>query len=201
MNVLLVQGTWGDDDTWWRRSQVYPDGNGTFADAVVAAGHTLVNGRPFEWSTDLGGVGFGNRDLNTWKGAGRHLYDYCDPPRVGLGPIPNLCIIGHSHARQVIKYACSFGLAAETVLLVSGPIRKDVDRETTEARTHIGRLICYHGGAQDRMQWFGELFDGVVGVKRHDPEADDNRRIKSASHSTLLRDPAFYHLVLADIYP
>ena len=192
MNVLLVQGTWGDNDTWWR------PGGGSFADAVVGAGHTLIDdGRPFEWSTDLGGVGFGNRDLNTWRGAGRHLYDYCSPPRAPHASIPNLVIVAHSHGRQVVKFACHYGLSPARVILVSGPIRADVDRETSSARARIGELVCLNGGHRDRMQWFGELFDGHLGIRRKDPQADIHLTFSDASHGSLLRDPAQYVRVLA----
>jgi len=190
MNVMLVQGTWGDDDGWWRR------GRGSFADAVVEAGHTLINGRHFEWSTDLGGVGFGKRDLNVWRGAGRHLYDRCDPPLCPKARVTNLCLIGHSHARQVIKYACHFGLVADRVILVAGPVRRDVDADTPVARANMGRLVCLHGGQRDRMQWFGELFDGHWGIRRHDPDADLNQSFADATHSSLLVDPAQYARVL-----
>jgi hypothetical protein len=191
MNVLLVQGTWGDDDAWWQR------GNNSFADAVVAAGHTLIHSRAFEWSTDLGGVGFGNRDLNTWRGAGRHLYDYCDPPRCPAAKIEDLVIIAHSHGRQVVKFACAYGLTVARVILVSGPIRKDVDAETTVARKNIGELICLNGdGWGDRMQWFGGVFDGHLGARRKDPEADINLTFPGASHSSMLCNPAQYNRVI-----
>lgn len=196
-NVLLVQGTWGDDDRWWRRSD---EGN-TFADAVVAAGHHLIAppGRQYEWSTDLGGIMPGNRDLNVWRGAGRYLHDHLDPPLCPFGAIEDVTIIAHSHGRGPVKFACHEGLWVPTVIFVSGPIRKDVDREAAGARENIGRLICLNGGRKDRWQWIGTLFDGRFGIERQDPEADVWETYKDADHSSLLRDPKQFHRVLQHI--
>lgn len=192
MNVMLVQGTWSDDANWWKQ-----DVPGNFADAVKRAGHTLVNGRPFIWSTELAGVNpFSSADLRAWRGAGRHLWDRLAPPLCTGIKIPDLCIIAHSHGRQVVKYACHYGLTVDRVILVSGPIRKDVDRETPNARRNIGRLVCLHGGQKDRMQIYGGLFDGFVGRRRDDPDANVNESYADSGHSTFLNDPAQFIRVI-----
>src|SRR6185369_6232897 len=110
------------------------------------------NGRTFEWDCELGGVGVGQRDLNGWKFAGQHLYDYLDPPQAVGGSkvnFANLCIIAHSHGRQVVKYAHKAGLRSALVILMSGPIRKDVDAATQGWKKNTGRLICLNGGQRD----------------------------------------------------
>lgn len=193
MKVMLVQGTWSRDDEWWI------DKPGTFAEAVRKAGHTLINGRPFYWDTELGGIGFGNKDLWGWEAAGLHLWDRLDPPfpYVTGRPAPSdLCIIGHSHGRQPIKFATHLGLAAAKVILVSGPIRKDVDAATRNSRARIGKLITINGGKQDRWQWLGEVFDGHFGPTRTDPQADIHQTFPDADHSSFLTNPKQFNYVL-----
>jgi len=189
MNVLLAQGTWGDDDSWWMP-------NGSFYQAVKAEGHTILNGRPFNSHLALAGIGLGDGDLRVWRGAGNHLYDRLDPPLCPKAKPANLCIIAHSHARQQVKFACQAGLAVELVILVSGPIRKDVDRETPNARGRIGKLVCLHGGKGDYMQRLGGLFDGKIQWSREDPQADINEGFPDATHNSLLKDPTQFHRVL-----
>jgi hypothetical protein len=194
MKVMLVQGTWSRDDDWW------VDRPGTFAEAVRLAGHTLVNGRPFYWDTELGGIGFGNKDLWGWEAAGLHLWDRLDPPyckSAGCRIIPSdLCIIAHSHGRQAVKFACHLGLAAAKVIFVSGPVRKDVDEATPNARARIGQLVCINGGWRDRWQVRGALFDGFRGIIRRDPQADIHETFKDADHSSFLNDPKQFDYVL-----
>lgn len=200
MRVLLVQGTWGDDDHWWTLTE----GGTTFADAVVAAGHTLVGAdgaRRYVWSTELGGLGFGDSDLKGWRAAGRHLYDYYVPPLAPhcAPPVDDLVIVSHSHGRQVVRFALQNGLRAHTVIFVSGPVRKDVDRATPDAYAHVGHVIELNGGKADRMQWLGSLFDGHFGIRRTDKAASVHTTYKDAGHSDLLTNPAFYSRVLDHI--
>lgn len=192
--VILVQGTWGDDDQWWRASV-----DDSFAQAVIAAGHRLINGkRAFNWSGPLGGIGPGNSDLLGWRGAGNHLYDRVDPPEHPEDKPRKLVIIAHSHGRQVVKEALQAGLTADIIIFVSGPIRKDVDAETPLFRSRVRKFVCLHGGKRDYMQVLGQLFDGRVGWKREDPSAI-NESFPDAGHSDLLTNPAFYHRVLKHI--
>lgn len=194
---MLVQGTWGDNDQWW-----LPDTPGNFAAAVKAAGHRVINGRPFNWHGALGGVTpFTDRDLLVWRGAGSHLYDRLDPPGCPASKIPDLAIVAHSHGRQVVLEALQQGLVAQLVIFVSGPIRKDVDKETSDARGNIeGRFICLHGGKRDYMQILGGLFDSKVGWRREDPRAE-NEAFPDATHSSLLTDPAQFERVLKYLKP
>lgn len=193
MNVLLCQGTWGDDDLWWR-----PDAEGNFCAAVRTAGHTVINGRPFNSHLALGGIGFGDGDLRVWRGAGNHLYDRVDPPLCPASKPPKLVIVAHSHARQQVKFALQAGLTADVVIFVSGPIRKDVDRATPLARGRIGKLVCLHGGRRDIMQRLGGLFDFKLNWSREDPTAI-NEGFPDATHSSLLTDPKQFHRVIRHI--
>lgn len=192
MKVMLVQGTWSRDSDWWK------DKPGTFAEAVRLAGHTLINGRPFYWDTELGGIGFGNKDMWGWDAAGLHLWDRLNPPlceACWVDPA-ELCIISHSHGRQPVKFACHNGLKAAKVVMVSGPVRKDVDEATPRARRNIGKLVCINGGKRDRWQWLGEAFDGHRGIERTDPQADIHETFKDADHSSFLNNPKQFDYVL-----
>ena len=173
-----------------------PGVEGNFHAAVQAAGHTVLNGRPFNSHLALGGIGFGDGDLRVWRGAGNHLYDRLEPPLCPDVRVANLCIIAHSHARQQVKFACQAGLTADLVILVSGPIRKDVNRETLLARSRIGKLVCLHGGKRDIWQRLGGLFDFRLNWSRDDPDADINEGFSDANHSSLLTDPTQFHRVL-----
>lgn len=194
MKVMLVQGTWSRDADWW------VDKPGTFAEAVRLAGHTLINGRPFYWDTELGGIGFGGKDLWGWEAAGLHLWDRLDPPGCGKKACrvsaTDLCIIAHSHGRQIVKFATHLGLAAAKVILVSGPVRRDVDRATPMSRARIGELVCINGGLKDRWQICGSLFDGFRGIVRKDPQADIHRTYADADHSSFLTKPEQFDYVL-----
>jgi len=193
MNVMLVQGTWGWDDEWWRSAS-------PFALALTRAGHNIINGRPFIWDTELGGIGFGDDDLWGWDAAGRHLQDYLDPKDYpGHNQPENLCIVAHSHARQVVKFATHLGLKVGKVIYVSGPVRKDVDRLTTLSRANIGHITTLHGGKHDRMQVFGGLFDGHWGINRDDPQADVAYVYKEADHSSFFKNPAHFSFVIDHI--
>jgi hypothetical protein len=193
MKVMLVQGTWSFDAAWWKASS-------PFVQELTKRGHTVINGRPFVWDTELGGIGFGDKDLRGWQAAGLHLWDRLDPPTCASKscriPASDLCIIAHSHGRQVVKFACNAGLAAAKVIFVSGPVRKDVDEATLNARSHIGHLVCINGGRRDRFQWVGELFDGHRGIERKDPQADDWKQFPDADHSSPLNDPKQFDYVL-----
>ena len=192
MKVLLVQGTWGGDDPWWVPRV------GDFAKAVEAAGHEVINGRPFNWEGGLGGiVPFTSADLLIWKGAGRYLREYLDPRRALSPYVPEeTAIIAHSHGRQVVKYACHLGLRVQKVILVSGPVRHDVDERTFGARANMGSLVCINGGKRDRMQIFGGLFDGHWGIHRQDPEATIYEQFPDADHGSFLTDPRHFDYVL-----
>lgn len=191
--ALLVQGThgWGRDDNvqWWecrspfclflRRSDI----------------STLGGDRPFIWSTDLDGVGFfhrkGRRHIN-WESAGYNLHSYLRPPLSShfddYVPLADRNLIAHSHALQVVAYACANGLKINRLVTIGSPVRSDMADVYAKARKNIGVWTHVHSDGSDRIQWFGELFDGHLGIVREAPLADRNILIASVSHSRLLND-------------
>lgn len=195
MKAVLVAGThdWSDDRTGW-----YAPGS-SFVDLLQSQGITPVfaDGRPYTWSTALGGVGFGNRDLAGWEAAGINLLAYCVPPLCPSYRIPgdDLLVITHSHGLQVALFAFAHGLKGR-LIDVSGPVRKDMEMITRLALPNIRHWLHIHSDRSDTWQWLGELFDGKLGIVRQHWAADRNDCVPKVGHSDLLRDPAqFRHWI------
>lgn len=152
------------------------------------------NGRPFTWSTGLGGVGFGDGDHRVWQAAGANLLDYLVPPFCPESRLPpeQTQLIAHSHGLQVALYACAAGLRVQTLISLGSPIREDMRATAEQARPNIARWVHVHSDSSDRWQWFGTLFDGRFGIVRRHPLADRNVGIPKVGHSTLLRDEAAF---------
>lgn len=201
-DIVPVAGTWswkGGKPTDW----CAPDS--PFSAALVAQGHRIVapSGRPFIWSTSLGGVGVGDGDLNPWRAAGENLFAYCVPPLAEDRRIPasSLILIAHSHGGQVAAAALASGLKAHTLVTVSTPHRKDMAPVYAEARKNVARWIHLHGAwYRDTWQWFGEFFDGRFAM----PWTKDSQVFPEADvvinhgldHGAPLRDPRHFHFVL-----
>jgi hypothetical protein len=151
--------------------------------------------RPFTWSTDLGGVGFGKGDLRVWEAAGVNLFDYIVPPLAPAVRIPSsdTLLIAHSHGLQVALFALAYGLKVTRLISVGSPIRKDMAETAKRARPNIGEWIHVHSDGSDKWQWFGEMFDGHFGIVREAPLADRNDFVPHVGHSELLRDPQHFH--------
>lgn len=196
--VLLVAGThaWGRTDErgeWWNACSPF----GAF---LQREGFDIIGGaRPFTWDTDLDGVGWLRRrpfkkHIN-WESAGVNLWAYLANPLVAkvlqddYVAIADRNIIAHSHAMQVVAYACAAGLKVNRLLTLASPVRDDMRDVYSAARPNIGRWLHVHSDASDRIQWMGTLFDGKFGVVRAQPLADINLQIPKVSHSKLLNDP------------
>jgi len=192
--VLLVQGThaWGRTDPeteWWSRRS-------PFAQFLTAEGCTVLGGdRPYVWDTDLDGVGFLSRTRTrhiNWEAAGLSLYAYLRPPlRANFDdyvPLADRNLIAHSHALQVVAYACARGLIINRLVTIGAPVREDMAEVYAAARPHIGAWWHVHSDASDRIQWLGTLFDGHLGIVRAHPRADRNVAIPKVSHSKLVND-------------
>lgn len=159
----------------------------------------FAENRPYIWSTGLGGVGIGKRDLAIWEAAGINLFAYCVPPLCPERRIPSddLLIITHSHGLQVALFAFAHGLRANYLVDVSGPVRKDMMSVAQRAQLNIRRHWTHiHSDHSDRWQWLGELFDGHLGIVREHPLADFNDGVPGVGHSDLLHHPAHFPLWL-----
>jgi hypothetical protein len=160
---------------------------------------------PFCWSTDLNGIGRNHQD---WKAGGASLFYYGAAfPSISLPPqtIPEMpramhcaglmadrtVIISHSHGRQVVLYAAALGMKIDRWIDVSGPVREDMLDVQKVGRPNIRQHLHLHGGKRDVWQWFGELFDGHLGIVRDDPMADKNEEMRGG-HSDVLRKASYF---------
>lgn len=168
-------------------------------------GFDIIGGvRSFTWDTDLDGIGWLRRrpfkkHIN-WESAGVNLWAYLANPLVAkiiqddYVPIVDRNIIAHSHAMQVVAYACAAGLKINRLLTVGSPVREDMRSVYQQARPNIASWLHVHSDGSDRIQWFGTLFDGRLGIVRRQAAADVNLLVPHVSHSKLLNDPACFHL-------
>lgn len=192
--VILVAGThsW-DPDHIGMAPDWFEDGS-PFVKMLVSNGVDVVfsNGRPFTWSTELGGTFLSKNDTGLWHAAGLNLYSYVVPPLAPDRCIPpeELVVLTHSHGMQVALFAFAAGLRGDLVS-VSGPVRGDMKKVTEKARGNIGNWLHLHTSGWDFWQVAGAMFDGHIGVVRKQPLADKNDTMEGG-HTTILRDPTCF---------
>jgi hypothetical protein len=183
-----VPGTWGnhrEDGRWWEPGS-------PLAEHLRSLGLAPLRSDPFVWSTDLNGGFFSlfrprKAKHSDWLAGGAALTYYLRNTR-----LEDRNIIAHSHGLQVVLYACGFyKLEINSLVSVSGPVREDMTEVSRIARPRIGYWTHVHSPG-DRTQWFGEWFDGSLGVVRKHPLADLNVGVKGVGHSDLLKDPAAF---------
>lgn len=192
MNPILIPGTgsWAHDG----RCDWYCPGH-PFGQFLTYQGVApLYDGdRPFIWSTDLNGVPWlRDRRFVDWAAGGAALNYFV---REDLRqPGAATALIAHSHALQVVLFACAeHDLKVDTLISMGSPVRQDMMPVAQRARPNIARWLHVHSDHSDRWQWFGELFDEHVGIVREHPLADVNDFVPKVGHSELLRDPQQYH--------
>lgn len=193
----LVGGTHdGLDDAgrWWMDDS-------PFVAFLRANGHETVSStHPFVWSGDLNGLGGKHSD---WRAGGNALFHYLVPPLCldkRLKP-SETNIICHSHGLQVVLYAAAYGLKIQTLISVSGPVRRDMELVATAARPQVARWVQIRSDRSDWWQWLGEIGDGRLGIHRNHPLADLNVKIPCVGHSGLLRDAEhFSHWTANDFF-
>lgn len=197
--ILPIPGTHGFRGTlktdWWH-------GASPFLLWLDLQGfYTLNPSRPFVWTTDLNGARFWRRWFRRhdphidWKAAGHALYCYLRPiydDDDTYIPVSHRNLIAHSHGLQVVLYACELGLRINSLVSVMAPVRADMLMVAQRARGNIGFWEHLHSDRSDRIQWWGGIGDGKVGIERRHPLADVNTSIKGAGHSRLLNDPAWF---------
>ncbi len=195
---IAIGGTWAWNGS--SRGQWYDPGSPWSAN-MRARGlehHHLYSGapRPFVWTTDLEGNQWWRRligkpaDVTEWQAAGQNLFAYCVPPIAPGVQIAacNLHIIAHSHAAQVVAFACADGLRVNTLITVGSPIRADMLQVYRRARANIGFHWHFHSDSSDRFQWLGAFGDGRIGIVRRHPFADQNVGLPGVGHSDILNN-------------
>lgn len=150
----------------------------------------------YMWSTKLDGIDSVNE---TWDAAGRALAHYIAPPLLGeslVKPEDTYCI-AHSHAGNVVAYACGkYGLKINGLITVGTPIRKDLYEIYQAAVPNISRHLHIYAGWRDYWQILGSLFGGQFGIHRKHPFTVHNEQVPGGNHGSILRDPKFFPLWL-----
>lgn len=186
--VVLVAGTWGLDDSWWRAGS-------PLRVALEAKGLPVVT-PDYKWTGEVGGTDiprilyppdpeepWHDRKLTPWVIAGRALLAHCRA--YAPGPVH---LITHSHGLQVGIFACAFGLHVETFLSISGPIRADMAAPRAAARSNIRSWIQTFDPdpAGDPIIRAGELGAGGRPHALELPEGDLSLPMPGHGHSGLL---------------
>lgn len=197
--IALVSGTWAykhrhDRDAWWQPTS-------RFAAMLRGQGFESIKPRPFLWTTDVNGSEGYRRwfdwipgvdvtgDQRDWEVSGHWLGDYCEPVRDQ--PFVVAC---HSHGGQVAKFGAFHGLYIPVLVTIATPVRK-LQSEIApnvcidifpQMRKNIGYWIHFHSGLDDKLQWLGQLGDGVVRRSRSEPHADLNILVPANRHSRIL---------------
>ena len=188
--LLLVHGTWGRANTWYRQGSLFTQG-------AIARGFQLFDPEPFLWSGRIGGLPEAQSLLDPenpdesggrleWVNEGRHLTYYCAALRPGL----EVSIVAHSHGGQLAALAIARGgLKVHHLVTVATPVRKDMEEFYRAIPSTITGtwLHIYGDWWKDWMQKLGELGDGHVGWYRKMPYAA-NIHAKGANHSSTLQD-------------
>ncbi len=203
MRPILVAGTgsWNDDARldWYcpgspfarfLEAQGLPPAFGLYS----VAGEAGTVRAPFVWSTSVAGLPWSRRA--TWAAAGVALSYFVEVTANLRGH--ETAIFAHSHALQVVLYACAEqGIKVAQLISIGSPVRADMLPLARRARPRIGHWLHLYSDWSDRWQWLGELCDGHLGIVRRHPLADQNDLIPGVGHSQLLRDPAQQRLWLA----
>lgn len=199
--VLPIPGTHGDDGEptglWWH------DGSPLMRYfAEDGLGHLNAE-RPFTWSTDLNGHRFWRRwfgardDHRDWIAGGYALSYYAWPVRDldQYLSINERNFIAHSHAGQVVFYACALGgLRVNRLVTVGTPIRRDMQAIIARARPMIGQWLHIRGD-HDNVAIWGGLGDGRISRSRDfkDDGPDWTDVVPGIGHSRVLTDPTQFH--------
>jgi hypothetical protein len=180
-----VPGTWGtrsDQNRWEFPTSILS----THLRSFGLEPYPHPNGS-FHWSGDIdGGLAdflFRSGRHSDWIAGGRALVYYLQDV-----PVKDRNLIAHSHGLQVVLYACALGLQINSLVSIGSPVRSDMMEVARRARPHIGYWTCVHSDRSDLWQWFGEWFDGPLGVVRRHPLCDRSIQIPGVGHSRILHD-------------
>ena len=175
--TILVPGTWGDSQAWWREGS-------PFWIAARHVGIPLQNSLDaYNWTTEVDGILGKNRD---WETAGDALRWYS----LAKGHT-TVNVVAHSHGGQVALHGAAESLRIDTLITVATPVRRDMEEIAKKARRNIKLWMHLQSDSSDLMQWLGELMDGRIGIYRQMPLADKNIMEPGVGHSGLL-DPGLW---------
>lgn len=190
MRLTCVAGTWAWTPAkplihWWQPGSA-------FCGQALPAGACLAATTPFVWSTNRDGLlETAHRD---WYAGGVNLLTYLVPPLCPESRVlPADCVVvAHSHGGQVALYAAAEGLKIDTLVTVATPVRGDMKDVIAEARPNIRFWRHLHGTWRDYVQVLGSIGDGIFGIHRAFPQADENITVRGVTHSAFLNDPQYF---------
>jgi hypothetical protein len=177
--VVLVhgtgRGTWAEPDRPFR--------------ALLHDAGLRVIEPPFEWSGDLSGIPSftGTQKHSDWRAGGFALALY-----LRSLPYEDRNVIAHSHGGQCAAYAAArWGRLApiRRLVTVSTPVRSDMEPVWTDAKPSVGFWLHVASKETDWTARFGQLFDGHIGWKSRQKQANVNAIIPKFGHSHGLMDP------------
>lgn len=188
--VILVHGTFGLSNPWWRPGE-------PFWRAAAGVGLTPIAAEdPYHWTGRLAGFlgptpddpenHYDDAGLLDWSTAGRALQWYWQakvPPGAD-GVRPAVCVIAHSHGAQVALFAAGYGMQIDVLVTLGAPVRRDMLRMRRRARLAIRHWV-HVAGDRDNTQIAGTVGDGGREVSRAMPEADENWIEPGADHADL----------------
>lgn len=166
---------------------------------MAGAGFQPLRQVPFLWTTRVNGSDGWRRwfswviprewergDHLDWQAAAKSLTWYCE------AECKPDAIIAHSHAGQVVAYACANeGLTVPLLITVSTPVRADMDVEYQATRKAVGTWRHLYDPSTDPIQWAGGFGDGSIHPTRLMRWAHENYAVDGAGHAGALHDPRF----------
>lgn len=194
-----IAGTWAykrrfDHNAWWQPGS-------DFSQMLRSQGLAPMDVRPFLWTTDVNGAEGWRRwlswmpgvdrvgDQRDWEVSGQWFDRYCDKVRD-----QPFVVFAHSHGGQVAKFAAFHGLYIPVLVTVATPVRK-LETEIAPGvciplhpkfRQNIGYWLHLHSAWDDKMQWLGQLGDGIIRSNRSEPYANLNIEVPTNQHSRVL---------------
>lgn len=200
--VIPIAGTHGDNGEptglWWQ------SGSPLMREFRKHGLEHLHEDRPFTWSTDLNGHRFwrrwfGFRDSHRdWIAGGYALSYYGWPLRADAelyAELDERNLLAHSHAGQVVFYACALGgLKVNRLVTVGTPVRRDMRHIIERARPNIGQWLHIRGDSDSIAIW-GGVGDGEVARNKTFWGLEDwTDIVPGIGHSGILTDPSRFHL-------
>lgn len=191
-DIVFVHGTWSRSALWHQ----------PHSDVTHEAEGWGFRVHQFKWSGILGGVeaplhpallpegdpdeatnGADEPELLLWLDAGEKLVEFC---RARGLERPH--VLSHSHGRQVTIYALAKGQAFDTIVDISGPVRRDLERARRIGLSNVHRWVHYYDPVNDLTIREGQLFDGKVSGGLTDSHARENIDTSGSGHTGLLLD-------------
>lgn len=174
-----MHGEWADPGSPFRKQVLEPNGFGVYE-------------RVNWWSGDVSGLPkwlswFASSKQSDWVIGGDFLAEV-----LAELPYEQRNVLSHSHGLQCVAFAAK-QVPIRRLIDICGPVRKDMNEVCTAARANIGYWVHVASKGGDKMQGFGELFDGYLGWVREHPCAHLNITIPGISHSGLLYDQRLFH--------